>query len=282
MIDQVSAGRYTVRGLSLGGVYTALHVPELDVLFDVGLAPRSFAGTRTLCLSHGHVDHAGALATLLGIRALTGQRGPLRVILPAEIEDDLVQAMTAMARMQRWPLAIEPIGLRPGDRFALRADLELRAFRTFHPVPSLGYLLVRTVAKLRAEHLGKPGHEIARLKAAGADLFVRTQRLELGYATDTLATVLDHNPDLYQAHALILECTFLDERKPVAVARAGCHVHLDEVIERAAHFANDHLVLMHFSGVHPAHEIAALLERRLPETLRTRVRPLLPAGGWPG
>ena len=58
-------------------------------------------------------------------------------------------------------------------------------------------------------------------------------RPELAYATDTLVSVLDHAPELLDARVLIMECTFLDDRKPVAHARAGCHVHLDEVIERA-------------------------------------------------
>ncbi|MEZ4365649.1 MAG: MBL fold metallo-hydrolase [Kofleriaceae bacterium] len=282
MLTSVTAGRYTLRGVSLGGVYTALHVPELDLLFDVGVAPRSFAGARTLCLSHGHVDHSGALAALLGIRALTGQRAPLRVIMPAEIEADLTAALAAMTRMQRWPLDIEPVGLRPGDTYPLRADVELRALRTFHPVPSLGYQLVRTVTKLRPEYVGLAGPEIARRKAAGEPLFDRVTRPELAYATDTLATVLDHNPDLTRSHVLILEATFLDERKSVETARAGCHIHLDELIARADAFANDHIVLMHFSGVYRPAEIGPLLDRRLPADLRRRVIPFVPVGDWPG
>ncbi len=281
MLTTVKAGRYTVRGVSLGGVYTSLHVPELDLLFDVGVAPRSFGGVRTLCLSHAHADHVGGLVTLLGHRALTGQRGPLRVIMPAEIETDLVAALTIMTRLQRWPLDIEAIGLRPGDEIALGADLTLRAHKAFHPVPCLAYQLVRRVSKLRPEHLGKPGPEIARLKHAGADLFDRVERLELGYATDTLASVLDHAPELLASHALILECTFLDDRKPVAVARAGCHIHLDELAERAASFQNDHLVLMHFSGVHRPADIPGILAARLP-SLVGRVVPFVPDGEWPG
>ena len=70
MLSEVRAGPYTVRGVSVGGIYTALQVPELDLALDCGVAPRSFAGARTLLLSHGHVDHSGALSALLGIRSL--------------------------------------------------------------------------------------------------------------------------------------------------------------------------------------------------------------------
>jgi ribonuclease Z len=284
VLTQVTAGRYTVRGISVGGVYTTLHVPELDVAFDIGLAPRSFAGVRTLLLSHGHVDHAGALATLLGIRALHGMSTPLRVVMPAEIVDDMKAVLAAMTEMQRWPLAIEAVGLTAGQELDLRPDLVVRAFRTFHPVPSLGYLLIRRVKKLRPEHHGMPGPEIAARRQAGEDLFVTTDHLELAYATDTLAQVLDHSPEILGAQVLILECTFLDERKSVADARAGCHIHLDEWIERADRFANQCVVLMHVSQIYRPDEVAGILDRRLPEALRARVVPFVPPGSttWPG
>ena len=44
--QRTGQNRYTVRGVSVGGIYTSLSVRELDVVLDVGLAPRSFAGAR--------------------------------------------------------------------------------------------------------------------------------------------------------------------------------------------------------------------------------------------
>ena len=283
MLTQVAAGRYTVRGVSVGGVYTALQVPELDLAFDVGLAPRSFAGVKTLLLSHGHVDHAGALPTLLGIRALQGMRSPLRVVMPVEIVDELKAALAAMTSLQRWPLEIDAVGMVAGDEVELRPDLLVRAFRTFHPVPSLGYQLVRRVRKLRPEHKGMPGPEIATRRAAGEDLFEVLDHLEVAYATDTLIQVIEHAPEILTSAVLILECTFLDSRKSIADARSGCHIHLDEIIEHASRFANQHLVLMHFSQLYRPDEIAGILDRRLPPELRPRVTPFVPAGSaWPG
>ena len=283
MLTQVTAGRYTVRGISVGGVYTSLHVPQLDVAFDVGLAPRSFAAVRTLLLSHGHVDHAGALPTLLGIRALHGHATPLRVVMPVEIVPEVRAALDAMTALQRWPLTIDAVGLAPGDEHALRPDLIVRAFRTFHPVPSLGYQLVRRIRKLKAEHRGMPGREIAARRAAGDELFDTIDQPEIAYATDTLVQVLDHSPALYASTVLIIECTFLDERKSLADARAGCHVHLDELIERAELFQNQHVVLMHVSQSYRPDEVAAILDRRLPAALRERVIPFVPDDSrWPG
>ncbi len=283
MLTSVTAGPYTVRGVSVGGVYTSLAVPELGVVFDAGASPRSSGAIDTILLSHGHADHVGALPALLGIRALHGKTKPPRVVMPAEIVDDLQAALASLSKLQRYPLEIEAVGMMPGDEIALRGDLRVRAVRTFHPVPSLGYVLVRRVSKLRAEFRGLPGPEIAARRQAGEPMTEHEDRLELAYATDTLASVLDHAPDLLKTRVLIVECTFLDERKTLEGARAGCHIHLDELIERADRFANEHIVVMHVSQLYRPDEVASILDARVPPLLRKRMIPFVPPSGhWPG
>jgi ribonuclease Z len=283
VLTTVTAGPYTIRGVSVGGVYTSLLVSELGVVFDAGIPARSLAGIDTILLSHGHVDHVGALPALLGIRALHGKTRPPRVVMPAEIVDDLGSALAALARLQRWPLAIEAVGMLPGDELELRGDLRLRAVRTFHPVPSLGYVLARRVTKLRPEFRGLPGEEIAARRRAGEAMLDHEDRLELAYATDTLVSVLDHAPELLRARVLVIECTFLDERKSLEATRAGCHIHLDELVERADRFDNEHVVLMHLSQLYRPNEVAEILDKRVPEVLRRRMIPFVPKGAhWPG
>jgi ribonuclease Z len=283
MLTTVTAGPYTIRGVSVGGVYTSLAVPELGVVLDAGISPRSAGGIDTILLSHGHADHVGALPALLGIRALHGKQKPPRVVMPAEIVDDLREALGALSKLQRWPLDIEAIGMNPGDEIELRGDLRVRAIRTFHPVPSLAYVIVRRVSKLRAEFRGLSGPEIAARRLAGEAMTDHEDRLELAYATDTLVSVLDHAPDLLKARVLIMECTFLDDRKTLEAARAGCHIHLDEVIERAEQFANEHVVLMHVSQLYQPSEVASILDARVPPSLRKRIIPFVPkTDHWPG
>ncbi len=283
MLTSVTAGPFTIRGVSVGGVYTSLAVPELGVVLDAGISPRSAGGIDTILLSHGHADHVGALPALLGIRALHGKTKPPRVVMPAEIVDELQAALGALSKLQRWPLEIEAIGMLPGDETELRGDLRVRAIRTFHPVPSLAYVILRRVSKLRPEFRGLPGPEIAARRLAGEAMTMHEDRLELAYATDTLVSVLDHAPDLLRARVLIMECTFLDSRKTLEAARAGCHIHLDEVIERADTFANDHIVLMHLSQLYQPSEVAKILDARVPPALRTRIIPFVPkTDHWPG
>ncbi len=282
MLTQVTAGPYTVRGLSLGGIHTALCVPELRLLLDAGLAPRSFVGPDTMLLSHGHVDHVGSLAGLLGLRGLAAKSTPLRVMMPAEIVQPLERSLAAMTEMQRYDLSVDAVPMRPGDETLLRGDLHVKAFRTKHTVPSLGYQVVRRVQKLRAEFHQLPGEEIARRRQAGEDMCHEVETGELVYATDTLIEALDDEPSVYDARVLIMECTFLDDKKSRADSRAGCHVHLDEIVDRASRFNNEHIVLMHFSQLYHPDEVRELLAARCPPSLHERIVPLLPSRNWPG
>ena len=277
MLSIVKAGPYTIRGLSLGGIYTSLYVQELDAMLDVGLAPRQFAAARNLFISHGHADHIGAIGTLMGIRGLH-RCPPPRMFVPAAIADDIKDTLAALAKMQRYDLAVHLVPMEPGDEQQLKGTMFVRAFRTHHPVPSLGYQFFRRTKKIKPEFADLPGQEISRLNAGGAPLFYEHESAELAYATDTLLRVIDTHPSLLQTRVLILECSFLDDKKDVAASRAGCHVHLDELLERADDFHNEALVLMHFSQLYDPRMVREILARRCPPQLLARIVPFLPQG----
>jgi ribonuclease Z len=187
--------------------------------------------------------------------------------------------LRAASRMQRYPLDVALAPMRPGDTLHIANNLWVRAFRTHHPVPSLGYQFFRRVDKLKPEFRGLVGAEIARRKQAGEELFVTQDRLELAYATDTLIRVLDTNPSMLESRVLVLECTFYDERKSLADSRAGCHIHLDELVEVVDRFQNEHIVLMHTSQIYAPQEAREILQRRCPPHFTRRVQQLLPARG---
>ncbi len=282
MLTTVSAGPYTLKGLSIAGIHTSLLVKELGCLLDVGIATRGAAAADHVFLSHGHADHCGALVTLLGIRGLS-RRPPPRVFLPAEIEADVKAALRHLSRGQRYELHIEAQPMLPGDEISLRPDLWVRAFRTHHVGPSLGYQFFSRVQKLKPAYLDLPGREVGERRRRGDDLFDIEERLELAYATDTLLHVIETTPSLLRTRVLILECSFLDERKSLEASRAGGHVHLDELLEKASSFENEVLVLMHFSQMYQPEEVHRLLERRCPPELWRRIVVFAPKrGAWPG
>jgi ribonuclease Z len=281
-LTTVTAGPYTRRGISVAGVHTSIHVRELGCLFDMGIATRGLAGAENMFLSHGHADHSGALLALLGIRGLLRMSQP-RIFLPAEIEVSLREALAAFAKLQRYELSVELVPMLPGDECTLRGDLHVRAFRTHHTGPSLGYQFLTRVPKLKQAFHDLPGHEIALRRKRGDPIFDFDERPLLAYATDTLPHVLDTTPSLLDTRVLILECSFLDERKSISASRAGGHVHLDELLERASTFQNEALVLMHFSQMYAPAEVHRILgERCPPELLKRLVVFAPPSGPWPG
>jgi ribonuclease Z len=278
---QLSTGPYTVRGLSVGGVYTTLQVPELGVLLDVGLPLRAYCAADRIFISHGHADHIGGLMGLLGVRGMMNKPAPPRLFVPAEIAEPLLDMLAAASRMQRYPFDVELAPMKPHDELLVANNLWVRAFRTHHPVPSLGYQFFRRVLKLKPEFSDLPGPEIVRRKKAGEPLFREEEQLELCYATDTLVRVLETNPSMLESRVLILECTFYDERKSLEDSRAGCHIHLDELIPLVERFHNQHIVLMHTSQIYSPSEARDILLRRCPRSFTDRVQQLLPSrGAW--
>jgi ribonuclease Z len=282
MLTTVKAGPYTVAGVSIAGIHTSLHVRELGVLFDVGIALRSCAGAEHVFLSHGHADHCGALVSLLGMRGLM-RMPPPRVFMPAEIAPNTERALELLSQIQRHEFTIYSQPMLPGDEIALRPNLSVRAFRTHHTGPSLGYQFFNRVQKLRPEFSSLSGPEIAERRKRGDDLFDTEERLELAYATDTLIRVVETTPSLLRTRVLILECSFLDERKDIAGSRAGGHIHLDELLEKADLFENEAIVLMHFSQMYPPAEVHRILAQRCPAALRERIVVFAPVKGpWLG
>jgi ribonuclease Z len=276
MLTEVQAGPYTVRGISVGGVYTSLQVPELSVVLDAGVPLRSFATTDHIFLSHGHSDHASALGALLGIRGLVGKHSPAQVFLPAEIEPAVREALAAQSRLHRSAIEIEPIPMLPGDTRKVYRDVWVRAFRTHHAGPSLGYQFFKRITKLKPEHQELPGEEIGRLRREGAPIFDEVERLEVAYATDTLSKVLESAPSILESRVLILECTYVDQKRTVEETQERLHTHLDEIIARADKFQNEALVLMHFSQLYGPEQVRDVIRQRVPPALWERIRVFAP------
>ena len=280
---EVQTGQLTVRGLSLGGVETVLQIPQLDLLFDVGHCPRSFAGTSRLFLTHGHADHAGGLVNMLSLRLLLGMRAPLKVFAPAPITGPLRRAVEAYAEIQGLPFLWELTALGPDDEVSIAGRNLVRPFVSQHVIPTLGYTVWENVDKLLPQFRHLAGPEIGRRKRAGDDLFERVARPIVSFCGDTRIETLDMNPHLYRSRVLILEATYVDERRTPAQCTEHGHVHLDQILERAALFENEHLVLTHFSQSYRPMEVHEIVRRRTAGRLRPEVHVFAPEGGsWPG
>lgn len=266
-----------VRGVSIGGVETCLQLPGLDLCIDIGRAPRSAVYRGRVAFTHAHLDHMGGVAMHAATRALTGLEPPT-YLLPAATLRDLEAMMAAWRRLDRSRLPCTLVPLEPGDTFALDANRELQAFATRHSVPSLGYAVFSSKRKLLPRYQGLPGAELQRLRLSGEPITELVRTCDVACTGDTRIDALDEHPWLYEARLLVLEATFLDDRVDAAACRAKGHVHLDEIIERAERFANQAILLTHFSARYALAEIQAILDERLPAVLRGRVHPLIRRG----
>lgn len=270
-----------IRAVSVGGLETCIEIPSWKLCFDIGRCPPTAPRLPRVLFTHAHCDHMGGIVHHCATRDLL-KMSPPDYYVPAENERDFRDLLDVWRRLDRSDMPCRVVGVKPGDLLPLGAGRQARAFRAIHRVPTLGYALISNRRRLREDLRGLAGPEIARRRAAGETIDVGEEVTELAFCGDTMIEVVEREALVRTARVLVLEVTFLDERVDVEAARSKGHVHLDEVIERADLFENEAIVFTHFSARYGREEIARILDRRLPASLKDRVVPLLPESGHGG
>ncbi len=261
----------TVEGYSRAAVQTYWRVVELKLGFDLGALPWSFTSTPNWFVSHSHLDHIAALGTLVSRRRMMKMEPPM-VYLPAESIDGAQLLLRALQRLDRGRMPVDLVGLKPGDEIELSRELVVKAFPTRHTLPSLGYLVWERRKKLKPEFQGLAGEQIRDLRLSGVEVSAEIRLPKIAYLGDTSPEGLDVFPEVYRAQILILELTFVAPNERPALIHKFGHTHLDDLLERADRFENEVVIASHFSTrLHPE-QIQRIIERRLPECLRGRLK----------
>ncbi|PYQ34078.1 MAG: hypothetical protein DMF55_10275 [Acidobacteria bacterium] len=271
---QIEAAGLEIDGVSIAGHESFYKVPAFKCLLEFGRAPDDVVGYSTVCLTHGHLDHAAGLAHHASRRRLTGLPAA-RVFAPEEAVPDLEAWLAISQRLEDVDYGAHVTPAVPGERIMLRNDLELKFLPGRHRVPTVGYLFSEIRHKLEQEFQGLEGAEIAELRRSGREVTRREEIPLLGYPGDCGPEVFDAAPELFRARVLLIECSFLapEDRDR---AREYAHIHLDDIAERASFFENEAIVLTHFSLRYRPEEIFEALES-LPKSLTAKVTPFLPA-----
>jgi ribonuclease Z len=269
----VQAGGLEIEGVSIAGHESFYKVPAFRCLLEFGRAPDDVLGYSTVCLTHGHLDHAAGLAHHASRRRLTGLP-PARVFAPEEAAPDLEAWLAISERLENVDYGVHVTPAIPGRSVALRNDLAVTFLPGRHRVPTVGYLFSEVRHKLDAELDGLSGEEIAALRAGGREVSHREEIPLLAYPGDCAPEIFDAAPDLFRARVLLIECSFLgeDDRER---AKKYDHIHLDDIAARSSLFQNETIVLTHFSLRYRPEEIFEAL-RTLPAAISDRVTAFLP------
>jgi len=260
-----------LEGLSVAGVETCIEVPSLRLVLDMGRCTRTAIQQPLVLLSHGHLDHMGAVAQHAARRAMM-RMGESTYVAPTAVARDLEELFNAAGRLDGQVIPRRVIALAPGEEFPIGKHRWVRPFQTYHRVPSQGYTVWERRHRLRAEFHGLPGARLAELRKAGVNIEEAREVALLSFTGDTRIEVLERTPELQQTETLVMETTFLDERVNVEGARSTGHIHLDEVLERAELLPRGEVVMSHFSARYSDQEVRQIVRERLPDELRGLVK----------
>lgn len=261
----------TLEGYSRAAVQTYWRVPEMKLGFDLGVQPWSFMTTPTYFVSHTHLDHIAALPVYVARRRMLKMEPPT-IYLPADAVDNVDRLLRAFQRLDRGRMPVELVGLEPGQEIELSRELVVSVFATKHTIPSLGFLVWERRKKLKPEYHTLSGEEIRDLRLAGHEVSAEIRIPKVAYLGDTSPAGLDAFPDVYRAEILIMEMTFVaPQERPERIHKYG-HTHLDDIVARADRFENEVIVASHFSTRLPPDAIQRIVEKRLPPSLKSRLK----------
>ena len=261
----------TIEGYSRAAVQTYWRIPELKMGFDLGAQPWSFMSTPNWFVSHAHLDHIAALPVYVARRRMMKMEPPT-IYLPAEAIEGVELLLRAFQRLDRGRLPAKLVPVEPGQEIEVSRELVVRAFATKHTIPSLGFMVWERRRKLKPEYHDLSGDQIRDLRLSGVEVSAEIRLPKLAYLGDTAPQGLDAFPEAYKAEILIMEMTFVAPGERASVIHKYGHTHLDDFIARAGRFENEVIIASHYSTrLHPD-QILKIIDRRLPEVLRGRLR----------
>lgn len=262
-------GGIHIAGFSLAGEETVIVVPEFNVCFDVGRAPREVIAIDNICLSHGHMDHAAGIAYYFSQRTFVGV-GPGRVIVHRSLAGPLQQLMGLWADIERHPSPGQILGVEPLEDVTLRRNLLVRPFEVNHSTCALGYTLIERRHKLKPEFAGKSGPQLVELKRQGVEIEAWIEVPLLTYTGDTaVAPFLEHD-FVRKSRAVLVECTFF-EREHLSRARSGRHVHVNDLPRILADIPEAQIMLTHVTRRTDLRLAKRILDQVIDEADKERV-----------
>lgn len=266
---------FTIEGRSRAGHETWFRVRELGIALDIGRGPDAVVAMPHVFISHAHLDHAAGVPWYAGQRHLQRMHGG-KIYVPSEAVEDFRALFDVQRRLTGAAFdEVDIVGIAENQSLRFARNLIVRGHSATHRVAARGYEFIAVRHHLKAKYAGLEKEELASLRQQRVPIEEEYLRPILFYTGDTDRGILEKNEALYRAEVLMIECSFIADGHQSRAAQYR-HIHVDDLAEFAERFENEIIVLTHFSRRYERDEIRRTVRRRLPGSLRERIRLALP------
>ncbi len=256
-------------GMSLSGIRTSLCMPELHLAFDTAQGFPFLIPMKKFFISHGHLDHAAGIPYIISQKNLF--RMPVaEYYMPPSLVDPLTQIMKLWEKIEDHQYHFKFIGVGL-DEIPINQNHFMRAFPTYHRVESFGYTLFQRTHKLSSRFKGASREEIIQARTNGEMIDQAHDQPLVSFTGDTKIEFLKGPDWIRKSKVLILESTYLDDKKTVQQARDWGHTHLDEIIPHLDDIEAEKIVLIHLSSRYTLAEAARIIELKIPKKHLDRI-----------
>ena len=224
----VYSAPYRIQGVSVAGEQAVVQVPELDIVFDIGLCPRPTLATPTVALTHTHMDHVAGLPYWFSQRFFQKMPGTARCLAHPKMVEPLRRMMAGWVDLERQKTPHEIVPIEPDSDWEIRPNLFVRAIEVSHGIPALAFVVIERRSKLREEFAGLPQEKLRELRAQGVEI---TKMLEIplvAYTGDTEPGDFLLRDEFRNARVVITECTFFEDEHRDR-AKIGKHIHVEDL-----------------------------------------------------
>ena len=272
-LARIEIDNLEIIGYSIAGEETVVAMPQLDVCFDIGKAPDQIIPINNVLLTHGHMDHAAGLAYYLSQRNFCGISAGT-ILAPQNLLGPMRDIIDAWSKLDGSIIPAKLVGVKPGDEYQIKPNLVARAFPTKHTNGSVGFAVIEKRKKLKPEYSGLSGPQIVELKKQGTEIDYQLEFPIVTYLGDTQYVDFSQLQYIVDSKILIAECTFY-EGEHTDRAKAGRHMHVDELAMLLADLNNEHIVITHTTQRTPMHEIRRTLSKAMPKDIYDKVTLLM-------
>jgi ribonuclease Z len=266
----LQVGDFEMRGFSIAGVGTCLYFPRWNICFDLAQGLPFALRANQFFITHGHQDHAGGIAYIISQKTLSRQKTPV-FFMPKVLVEPLERIMRTWIEIEGHNYQFEFKGVDEDSVIQLAGPYFVRPFTTVHRVLSQGYTIFAQHKKLKGSYREMSRDQLLRQKELGHEIQNFSVEPLVSFTGDTQIEFLNGADWVRNSKTLIMEVTYLDEKKPVTVARERGHIHLDELIERLPEIKAENIILMHLSARYSIRDVESLVKRRVPKAEQGRL-----------